>query len=679
MKTVDQVLSLTEGVYQTRGQGNSASGGTVSLRGFNSSARTLILLDGHPINDAYASSVNWSTIPMDDVETVEVARGPFSSLYGGNALGGVVNIVTRPVERRQFVATSQVGTYDTINYSGRYSDLLFGKLGVTGTYERFQTAGHRSRIIAVTPTAATTGTPVTGAIATETGTGGPSLIVGESGRSGLNREAYRFRGEYTFNSSTFASVEYGRHNMEWGFTGGRSFLKDPAGNTASLGQYLFDNNGALQRITLTSSSFVPEGPGNQTANFYAATLRHQFSGDRLLRVDSSFYHIPTYAFRQPGTGATEVAGPGSITEGNRHSFHVNSQYQFRVRAHAFIVGAESRLDRAVNGNYALPNWMVVDMRTAQTFAAQGKSVNQSAYVQDQVNVTERLSLTLGARYDYWKGYDGLSDSFNATAPLTLYPDRSDNRVTGKVAASYALPGDWNLRLSAGTAFREPNVFDMYATSVSATGTISKSNPLLKPEKVKSWEAGIRKRFGEATNFDIAYYENYIMDLIYRSTDLVADPTGRIRVNVNAGEGQTRGFEAGFRQNIVRGLQFRATYTMTHAEITKNAAAPQTEGKRVTQIPRHLASGQLLAIYGKWTGSLAGRYVGKHYSSETNNDTTKGVPGGYDPFFLADASATYSATPHSQIFVSAENLLNRRFYQFYRSPGRQVYGGIRIKL
>ena len=74
----------------------------VVLRGAGggSQGRTLILIDGLPINDTWSGQVAWSQIAKEDVARVEVIRGPASALYGGSALGGVINIITKnPVKK----------------------------------------------------------------------------------------------------------------------------------------------------------------------------------------------------------------------------------------------------------------------------------------------------------------------------------------------------------------------------------------------------------------------------------------------------------------------------------------------------------------------------------------------------------------------------------------------------
>jgi vitamin B12 transporter len=60
------------------------------------SEQTLLLWNGIPLNDPFFGGANWQFLPLDGVERVEVARGPFSALYGSQALGGVVQVVTGP-------------------------------------------------------------------------------------------------------------------------------------------------------------------------------------------------------------------------------------------------------------------------------------------------------------------------------------------------------------------------------------------------------------------------------------------------------------------------------------------------------------------------------------------------------------------------------------------------------
>lgn len=83
----------------------------VSLRGLGASgtSRTLVLLDGVPHNDPFGSWISWSKIPRWHIETVEVAEGGHSPLYGSSAMAGVISIVTRKPTRKTMAFGGQGG------------------------------------------------------------------------------------------------------------------------------------------------------------------------------------------------------------------------------------------------------------------------------------------------------------------------------------------------------------------------------------------------------------------------------------------------------------------------------------------------------------------------------------------------------------------------------------------
>ncbi|HEY0220237.1 MAG TPA: TonB-dependent receptor [Afipia sp.] len=98
-QTVQDVLATVPGVQlQTLYGGVNGSGTSVDLRGFGAfaSSNTLFLLNGRRLNDADLQGVDLSTIPVQSIERIEVTRGNSAAvLYGDNAVGGVVNIITK--------------------------------------------------------------------------------------------------------------------------------------------------------------------------------------------------------------------------------------------------------------------------------------------------------------------------------------------------------------------------------------------------------------------------------------------------------------------------------------------------------------------------------------------------------------------------------------------------------
>ncbi|MCB1886489.1 MAG: TonB-dependent receptor [Rhodocyclaceae bacterium] len=87
---------------------------TVDMRGFGDAAtsNTLVLIDGVRLNPVDASGINWSAIPRDAIERIEIVRGTGAVLYGDRAVGGVINIITDKSARKRASVEATVGSYD---------------------------------------------------------------------------------------------------------------------------------------------------------------------------------------------------------------------------------------------------------------------------------------------------------------------------------------------------------------------------------------------------------------------------------------------------------------------------------------------------------------------------------------------------------------------------------------
>ncbi|HEX9687444.1 MAG TPA: TonB-dependent receptor [Thermoanaerobaculia bacterium] len=96
--TVLEVLRSVPGVDVAR-QGSDGSLTSLFLRGTNST-HALVLVDGARVNSAYFPGYDFSSLTTENVERIEVVRGPFSALYGSDAIGGVVQIFTRAATTR---------------------------------------------------------------------------------------------------------------------------------------------------------------------------------------------------------------------------------------------------------------------------------------------------------------------------------------------------------------------------------------------------------------------------------------------------------------------------------------------------------------------------------------------------------------------------------------------------
>ncbi|MBM9604457.1 TonB-dependent receptor [Desulfopila inferna] len=115
-ETVPELLRITPGIVVNDITGNGRNI-TVDLRGFGETAalNTLLLIDGRRINQADLSGVDWTLIPKNRVERIEIIHGGRGSvLYGDNAAGGVINIITKKGEELLFSGGLVAGSYDTI-------------------------------------------------------------------------------------------------------------------------------------------------------------------------------------------------------------------------------------------------------------------------------------------------------------------------------------------------------------------------------------------------------------------------------------------------------------------------------------------------------------------------------------------------------------------------------------
>jgi iron complex outermembrane receptor protein len=123
VKTADDALNKLAGVRVNRGAGITTSEGhpTIIMRGVGgwSCKRILVLKDGVPLhNTAYGSAYHFNQMPTDDIERIEVVRGASSALYGSSGMGGVINIITKPPEKKTEGSLSfEYGRGDTRIYN----------------------------------------------------------------------------------------------------------------------------------------------------------------------------------------------------------------------------------------------------------------------------------------------------------------------------------------------------------------------------------------------------------------------------------------------------------------------------------------------------------------------------------------------------------------------------------
>ncbi len=139
-----ELLSQEANLHFRSTSGNSALS-EISLGGFGegSGQRVLILLDGHRLNTADLGQINWLSIPLSLVESIEVIKGGQSAIYGNNAVGGVIKITTaQPQEELSGQLQLSGGSFDSYNARFGVSGKV-GSLGFSAHAEHDETDGYR--------------------------------------------------------------------------------------------------------------------------------------------------------------------------------------------------------------------------------------------------------------------------------------------------------------------------------------------------------------------------------------------------------------------------------------------------------------------------------------------------------------------------------------------------------
>src|SRR5258708_4222734 len=146
-RTLPELISAQVGLNMQDFFGNNAASTSIDLRGYGVTGpqNTLILLDGRRLNDIDLSGVQWSAIPLVQIERIEILRGTGAVLYGDNASAGVVNIVTRsPLKQGSSVeAFGRTASYYT-REGQLYASYAAEGFGINGSVYGYNSDGYRA-------------------------------------------------------------------------------------------------------------------------------------------------------------------------------------------------------------------------------------------------------------------------------------------------------------------------------------------------------------------------------------------------------------------------------------------------------------------------------------------------------------------------------------------------------
>jgi len=665
--TVDEALNTLPGLFVRRGKGLADTQAKVTLRGMPGQNRTLFLVDGVRQNDGYTGEVNFNSMDLDNIERIEVVRGPFSSLYGGSAMGGVINVITKIPE--ETALTMKIGygngwkdgdaqdalTKASLSGSIRVTDAL----GLGISYQRIGTDGYPNNLVTRTsePPA-----EVTGWSLTESPTGSTRYIIGDKGDNAYWADTLAVRAYYTIDAHSSVSARIAKSRSEYSYDDPHTYLRDTA-----TGDPVYAVG------SIKEGSFL-SGPGHVEQTDISATWQMELDGvDSTLSAgymnqDTNWYITPS------STSATRSGGPGTISNTPNSVKSLDWQFAFPVGLrHTVTAGLSWSMSEARNQEFGLSDWLDEDTKTSLTYEAKGKERTYALFVQDVYDLTDELAFYAGVRFDRWTTFDGMSNQVGSAGNPTWYDDRSKTAVSPKLSAVYRPSDATAYRASVGRSFRAPTTYELYRTWVSSSGVSYASNPNLNPETTTSWELGIDHTFFPELSLAATYFNNSMKDFVYRHTI-----TSTLKQYENAARASSRGVEVQMNGTVASSLNWFANYTYTDAKIDRNPAVPDSEGKKIPMIPESTFNIGADWQYGRTTVGGTVRYVSDLFGSDDNSDTVDHVYGAYDGYTLVDVRVAYQITEQLTVSFAVNNLLDEDYYIYYKAPGRSWFAEVAAK-
>lgn len=675
--SADEALRFTPGAYTKRAAGHEPSvmGTNVVLRGIPDYSRTLVVVDGQTLNDPYIGAVTWESVPPETIKRIEVVPGPFSSLYGGSAMAGVINIITKVPTKREFSYKTGFGTDNFTSQSLVYQDRPLEWLGVAFDYGTKRSDGFIKDEVLIAPSGAG-GALVTGAQQTTDASGNLRYLIGDKGPVGWTSE--NIGAKFYIDLSADSKLSLGASRFKYGSYGRNQYnlyLRDALGNPVAPGNYTVSGTGA--NLVVRESALLT-GPDTDVKTQDRFTVEYEKMLDKAtVKATFAYIDIPLYNnYIVLGANNTLAAG-GAATRMLRPNKEYSGSVQVSVPvsdSNLLVAGVSAGKRNIYTVTYSIADWRNANATGPVLNQTGGNDKYHAFYVQDEIRLSDKLNAYLGGRFDSWTTQGYIQKVAAPGAYNNVYAARSQTHFSPKASLVYRPQEQTTLRTSIGSAFHTPLLRDTFGWWTPTTGYTYQPNPDLKPETVTSWEVGAEQQVGSGTLLRATYYQNSLKDLIYRTQDDTLMTQGV----ANAGAAKVKGIELEVRQKLTDELTAFVNVTQNDSKITKNSAKVATEGKRMTATPSKMANLGVQGEVGPWSGSVGGHYVGKVYSNDENKDYVNGVFGSTDPFFITDAKVSYKVKDLAKLSLSVNNMGDRRYYQSTLAQGRAYFAEVEIK-
>lgn len=534
--TLKDALALLPNVYLRQVHGKT--GYEISMQGF-SGDQVLVLIDGLPITASTGSTVNLNQYMNMDIEQIEIVQGAASAQFGSAAMGGVINIITKPISTTKAHITTEIATNGQQNPSGR--DIDTNKRYVEASIEGVLDKGQRLH-------ARLSGS-----------------YLDNAGLS-LNQDAWPQLKDASEQSQVSARLSY--------TPDGKRSLND--NDTASADTRLIKNS----QYWLEAS---------------------QYKEDDVSRFD--YYVAPRYLAQQKDESITKQrVSIGARTDIAPHSSDRSKTYKLSAQAlyEDYQSDSDTKTEQVstsirdttittalAQAQLGLPAWVLSDDHTH--LLQVGGQIQQDTLSQTKNQISELIkddvSRDVGEIYlqDDWL----IGDNWEVLSGVRYQNDEDfGDHIAPKIAVKYNYLDtngrDHIFRSSIGSGYRVPNLKERYYVfDHSNLGYKVMGNPDLQPETSTSYQVGYQGQLSDTVNLHINGFYNEIEDLIQTDEDN-ATYEGNIAIYkyMNVDSAKTYGGDVGVDWQLDSNAKLQANYAYihTHNDVTDTELTYQPNHK-----------------------------------------------------------------------------------------------------
>lgn len=629
-------LTLTESLRGVPGvrvqqQGSIGSLTTLRIRG-QRNFDTAILLDGLRIRDA--SDINGSAVSFitdllpADLDRVEVLRGSGSSIYGTNAIGGVINLVPQ---------TGAGASHFEFGFDG--GSLALYRERIKGAGGLGKRAGYSFGLTRIDVRR------------------GVDRNDQYGNTVGAGRFHFDIRPAMTMSANFYGTISNARVNdspfaLPAAFSGGM-FPSAVEGTTfhADLNN---PDEGRRTRVLVGSVRFTQQVNSvlsYSVAYQHVGTRRRNYNGPKFDPRFAAFYPFGDFEFVSFNNGQTDTLDARANFQLGRHNLAT--------------VGFEFEHESIFQS--ALPSFSPINNTTDRqsTFAPFG---------QDQIFLLDdRLQISLGVRGQSYRVRAADRPGFlNSVTP--------EKSLTGDGSIAYFIPTTGTkFRAHAGNGFRAASLFERFGQGTfTMVGFTRFGDPTLRNEQSISVDAGIDQRIAhDRARFGATYFYTHLQRIIAFNSFFAVDPLGLGRFSgyENRRGGISRGLETYVEAAPFRGADWRASYTFTNSDrLVLGHLQPEYV------IPRHLFSLTLNQRVRSFLISLDLNHTGAYLQPIFENDFPfRTAELTFPGFTKADLFGSYerrlSEKMTATFFAGIDNLFDEKYFENgFRAPGITARGG-----